>query len=110
MSGFCGRRPDGATRPGSRFARGRVREGCRAMAIEPDRASRERQQGPGSSAAVTLGGRGGTSMWAVALEGEEFAPLYTDPCDVVVALRRTRAVHPDRSVRVVAVPRRSSSN
>ena len=80
------------------------------MASEPDGASREPQPRPGGSAAVSLGDRGGTSMWAVALEGEEFAPMYTDPCDVIAALRRTRTVHPDRSVRVVAVPRRSSSN
>ena len=80
------------------------------MAIEPNGASGEREQGPGSSAAVSLGGGEGTSMWAVAVEGEEFAPLYTDPCDVIVALRRTRTVHPGRSVRVVAVPRRSSPN
>jgi len=81
------------------------------MAIEPDGAPRERQrQRPAGAAALYLDDRDGTSMWAVALEGEEFAPMYTDPCDVVVALRRTRAVHPDRGVRVVAVPRRSSSN
>lgn len=80
------------------------------MALEPDGASRDRQQGRASSAPVSLGGRGGTSMWAVALEGEEFAPMYADPCDVIVALHRTRAMHRGRGVRVVAVPRRSSSN
>lgn len=80
------------------------------MATEPDGAPRERRQGQGSSAAVSLGDRGATSMWAVTLGGEEFAPMYTDPCDVIVALHRTCALHPARSVRVVAVPRRSSSN
>jgi hypothetical protein len=49
-------------------------------------------------------------MWAVALDGEEFAPVFLDVCDVVTALRLTHTTHPGRAVRVVAVPRRSSPN
>lgn len=80
------------------------------MASEPDGAPRERRHGRGSSAPLSLDEVGGTSMWAVALDGEEFAPMYGDPCDVIVALRRARAIQGDVAVRVVAVPRRFSSN
>ena len=80
------------------------------MASEPDGASRARRQRPGSSPPVSLADVGATSMWAVALDGEEFAPMYGDPCDVIVALRRARAVNRDVPVRVVAVPRLSSAN
>ena len=49
-------------------------------------------------------------MWAVALDEEEFAPVFLDVCDVVTALRLTRASHPGRAVRLIAVPRGSSQN
>jgi hypothetical protein len=49
-------------------------------------------------------------MWAVVLDGEEFAPVFLDVCDVVTALRVIHRTHPGRAVRIVAVPRRSSRN
>ena len=82
------------------------------MAVEPDGASGalERRRGERRAAPISLGEIGDTPMWAVALDGEEFAPMFGDPCDVIVALRLTRASHREYGVRVVAVPRLSSPN
>ena len=81
------------------------------MAVEPDGAfdALERPGGERRTAPVSLEA-GDTTLWAVALDGEEFAPLFGDPCDVIVAVRLTRASHRGRGVRLVAVPRLSSPN
>lgn len=82
------------------------------MAREPDPAAdvgHGRTPGPGPAAGAPATAHR-TTMWAVALDGEEFAPVFLDVCDVVTALRLTHATHPGRGVRVVAVPQRSSRN
>jgi hypothetical protein len=81
-----------------------AREPDEAPGTGPGRAGR-RGSAPRSPAVADR-----TTMWAVALEGEEFAPVFLDVCDVVTALRLTHTTHPGRTVRVVAVPRRSSPN